>query len=111
MWLHPPSYIEKLEIEFNNKDLCIICYAQDLAKNSYRLPCGHSFCKDCIQHYLENLINDSKVENIKCLQAGCKNTIQENIIKELVKAEDYFKYIKFYKRAITLENLKKGFKH
>lgn len=104
-----PSFIEKLEIEFKDKNLCIICYAEELNEDSYPLPCGHVFCKSCIKHYLENLIHESKVENIKCLQAGCKNMIPENCIKDNVTQEDFLKLIRFKRRLGFIENLKKGY--
>ncbi len=105
-----PAYIKALEKEFEDKDLCIICYANELSDDiKYQLPCGHSFCRPCIDTYLTSLITDSKVENIKCLQAGCKYKIPEVIIKTIVKRETYIKYIKFKKKLMTVENLKRGY--
>jgi hypothetical protein len=46
---------------------------------------------------------------MKCLQAGCKNIIPDNIIKENVAVDYFGKYVKFKRRSVFLENLKKGF--
>jgi hypothetical protein len=62
------SYIEQLEELFKGKDLCSICYVNDLSENSIQLACDHIFCKECLKNYLEILIRDSKVDQIKCLQ-------------------------------------------
>jgi hypothetical protein len=104
-----PSYIEKLELEFKDKDLCIICYANELNEESYKLPCGHRFCRDCIKNYLVNKINESKVIDIKCLQAGCINIIPDGVIKENVNQLAFQKFIKYKKRAAYLENYRRGY--
>lgn len=105
-----PTFLEQLENEFKNKNLCIICYSQEMSQeNSYKLACGHTFCTDCINNYLTNLILESKVENIKCLQAGCITNFPELSIKENVSTEIYSKYLKFKRRSTFLENLQKGF--
>ena len=104
------SYIDKLEFEFKDKNLCIICYDSELNdQNSYTFNCLHKFCKNCVKNYLENLIKNSKVENVKCLQAGCTSSIPENIIRENTSKENFIKFIRFKKRNLFLINLQKGF--
>ena len=103
------TFIEKLELEFLNKDLCNICFANEIKENAYKLQCGHIFCLECLKHYLENLILESKVENIKCLQAGCTHIISDKIIQENVAALFFDKFVKFKNRLGYMEKIKKGY--
>ena len=65
--------IDKLAKSLDEKDnLCLICFANELKEdNSYKLSCGHTFCKECLNHYLVDKITASQVKDIKCLMAGC----------------------------------------
>jgi hypothetical protein len=98
-----------LEELFKGKDLCSICYVNDLSENSIQLACDHIFCKECLKNYLEILIRDSKVDQIKCLQVGCKVELNGSIVKNHVNNEYFKKYLKFTKRLNFLENLKRGY--
>ena len=102
--------IDKLAKSLDEKDnLCLICFANELKEdNSYKLSCGHTFCKECLNHYLTDKITSSQVKNIKCLMAGCVIPIKESEIKKTVDDNIYSKYVKFRRRQIYLENIKKG---
>jgi hypothetical protein len=105
-----PDLIEKLENQFKYVDnLCIICFSEELMEGtSYRLPCGHRFCNQCMKSYLENLINQAKVNEIKCLHPGCTKLINEKSVKDNVSNENFVKYLRFKKRQTYLLNLNNG---
>lgn len=107
-----PKLIAKLTKDFEEKtnlNLCLICFDTELNdENSLKLPCGHIFCKACLDHYLSEKINNALVEHIKCLMAGCVKPIEESTIKQIVNEMQYKKYMKFKKRATYLSNIKNG---
>ena len=43
------TYIEKIRREVNPDLLCSICFERRI--NTILIPCGHTFCKDCLQSY------------------------------------------------------------
>lgn len=54
--------INKNNIIYKQKELnCVICI--DLIKNPIYFNCGHSFCSDCIDQYIECSKNR---QNLKC---------------------------------------------
>lgn len=104
------ALIERLEDQFKYADnLCIICFSEELLNgNSYRLQCGHRFCNQCMKSYLENLINQAKVNDIKCLHPGCIEFINEKVVKDNVSKLAFEKYLKFTKRQTYLNNINNG---
>lgn len=83
-------------------DQCNICLYS--IHHQYTLDgCSeHAFCLNCVQKYLEILINDSKVMNIKCPGVVCGKEFTENDIESLVSKEVFLKYLKFKKRSELL---------
>ncbi len=102
--------IEKLEDQFKYADnLCIICFSEELMEgNSYRTQCGHRFCNQCMKSYLENLINQAKVNEIKCLHPGCIKLLNEKAVKDNVNNDNYVKYLRFKKRQTYFININNG---
>ena len=89
-------------------DLCLICYVNELKEdNSLKMECGHIFCFDCYKHYIKDKIENGII-NIKCLMAGCIFIIPDKIIKQFTTQELFRKYLKFKKRSLYVENMKKG---
>lgn len=105
--------ISQLEKEFLNKELCIICYSQEITvenwENIARLECGHKFCKSCVKHYLQSLIEEGKVDNMKCLQAGCVGILTEEEIKSRITPIHFVKYKKFKRRNEYIEKIRNGY--
>ena len=90
------------------KDLCLICYANELNENnSFKMECGHKFCFDCYKHYIKDKIENGIVK-IKCLMAGCLYEIPDKVIKTFTTQELFRKYLKFKKKSLYYENIKKG---
>ena len=101
--------IEKLDLEFKDKNLCIICYSNELQENnSISFPCGHQFCKDCVKTYIENMLNNNKVDKIKCLMAGCVNMLPDTTPKEVLSLDKYNKFKMFRRRAVFYSNMSRG---
>ena len=99
------NIVKELE---SKQDLCLICYSNELKEeNSLKMECGHKFCFDCYKYYIKDKIENGIV-NIKCLMAGCINIIPDKIIKQFSTQDLYRKYIKFKKRNLYIENMKKG---
>ena len=96
---------KKKEKEENNEikknivlnSVCSVCFENIIEeeRNQNSLPCGHLCCKSCWTNYFKTLINDAKVEEIKCVEHDCKQIIPENFI---------FKYIKNDKKLISKYN-------
>ena len=96
---------KKKEKEENNEikknivlnSVCSVCFENTIEeeRNQNSLPCGHLCCKSCWTNYFKTLINDAKVEEIKCVEHDCKQIIPENFI---------FKYIKNDKKLISKYN-------
>lgn len=104
------DYIKKLEGEFKNNNLCIICYQNEiLPESSFSLDCLHLFCKNCVKTYLETGINEGNLKNFKCLQPGCKDVYKEEVIEKLVPQNIFHRYLVVKNREETKTRLQKGF--
>lgn len=72
---------------------CDICYMpKDVKVDLMQLRCGHCFCTECVEAYLENLINTRKIEGLKCPQYGCKINLKFEEFDKLVSLEKYNKF-------------------
>lgn len=87
---------------------CKICLDNCLVESSYALPCGHRFCRECIQGYVESRVADAVlVVNCPDLTAappsadsgeadlGCAQELSRIAILELVGPESREKYERF----------------
>ncbi len=68
------------DIKFNNNfednnnekenNICKICL--DKIENPVQIEkCKHKFCHDCLENYLNNLINENNIDNIPCPDKNC----------------------------------------
>ncbi|CAD8113857.1 unnamed protein product [Paramecium sonneborni] len=80
-------------------DYCGICLGEYQDKQK-ALNCRHEFCKQCLQNYLDNKINNGQVLEIECPQQKCDNYFNDEIIKSLVNDEQYQKYEKFKRQKL-----------
>lgn len=100
------SDIETKEIN-ESKNKCEICYSEfanienkntnENKEEKYKLECGHEFCKSCMRDYLNNEL-ETKGKNAvysTCPNGDCKTIITENVMKDVVKMEEYNKWIKY----------------
>ena len=88
-----------------NKD-CGICgdKIEYPDSNKVRLSCGHYFCVDCWENYLQEKINNANVAKISCMQHGCSVVLNTDFIKKILNNNDalIIKYEKFLERQKIL---------
>ena len=85
---------------FEKNEKCGICLG--VIKDKFTLFCGDFFCRDCIVNLLEESINDLTIFN-KLICPMCKEPINENTIKFLLKGKNLKKY---RKQKMKIEGLK-----
>lgn len=77
---------------------CPIC--SELKSEFIKLiPCNHAFCTNCLDQYLEYLILDGQVVDIKCCHHECQSIILESVLNQLLSGEILEKYNKFINRV------------
>ena len=89
-------------------DECQVCY-DELTKEDKdlnKIKCGHLFCSPCWFNYLKTLILEAKVDNISCMDHGCKEIMTEDFILKHISKDDnlILKYNKFKKRAEIIKD-------
>eukprot|EP00697_Spironema_sp_BW2_P016810 gnl/Spiro4/8242_TR4356_c0_g1_i1.p1 gnl/Spiro4/8242_TR4356_c0_g1~~gnl/Spiro4/8242_TR4356_c0_g1_i1.p1 ORF type:complete len:480 (-),score=184.53 gnl/Spiro4/8242_TR4356_c0_g1_i1:82-1488(-) len=87
--------------------ICAMCAGTCCEGNrAVGMACGHFFCKECWQSYLEDKVRNSAVSCIHttCLQFGCKQVVHEDIFREVLAAEDFARYSRFLSRAFVDDN-------
>ncbi len=88
-----------------------VCYEEiseeDMKLNS--IPCGHFFCNHCWLNYLKTLIIESKVDDIQCMNHGCKKIMTEEFILNHIHEDKNLieKYKRFIKRSQIIKDKNK----
>lgn len=96
------SYLQ-FEDESGYKE-CKICYEVFEHSKFFTVnTCNDKFCKQCMELFLINCIDNGNVLNIKCPECG-KNNLEENEIKSLTTSDYWEKYQKLSKREILMNN-------
>mmetsp|Transcript_16792 Transcript_16792/g.26193 ORF Transcript_16792/g.26193 Transcript_16792/m.26193 type:complete len:577 (+) Transcript_16792:125-1855(+) len=92
----------------NKRIHCQICFDDDVpVSDSFAMPCGHSFCKDCWNNYIDHMISLGPNEAIhgKCPQAGCQELVTEEELDSLnCSAEIKNKYKGYQLRCFVEQN-------
>ncbi|CAD8110795.1 unnamed protein product [Paramecium primaurelia] len=97
------NQLEEQQIQqFDQYTMCPIC-SSNFEKLVQLLECEHQFCLSCYKEYLEDKIKIAKINNILCLQEGCKVIFSEDIIKQIVNEQRFQQYLVF-KRKYEIEN-------
>ena len=90
---------------------CGICGDKIEYSDSYKIKinCGHVFCADCWENYLQEKINNANVAKISCMQHGCSVLLTKEFIKRILNNDDVLikKYEKFLERQNLLMSNKK----
>jgi hypothetical protein len=86
---------------YEKNEKCGICLGE--IKDKFTLFCGDFFCRECIINLLEESINNISLFNkLNC--PSCKEPINENTIKFLLKGKSLRKYNKQKMRIDGLKN-------
>ena len=90
-----------------NDLICKVCYEtlNEEEKKFNFLPCGHINCTECWINNLKTLISEAKVEQIKCMEYQCNQSIDENFILKHIK-NDHILLEKYDKFKIRMEIIK-----
>ena len=90
---------------------CNICYDEILEENKKfnELPCGHVCCEQCWLNYFKTLIQEAKVDKIKCVEHNCNEIISEEFILKFINNNKKLveKYNKFKKKAEIIKDKNK----
>ena len=72
--------------------------------NKIKISCGHDFCVDCWENYLQEKINNANVAKISCMQHGCSVVLSEDFIEKILANDETLikKYEKFLERQKLL---------
>jgi hypothetical protein len=57
--------------------------------------CSHQYCRECLQGYFNNCINDGKVLDITCPAPGCTSAVEYHHVRGVVTEEIFNKYEEF----------------
>ena len=96
------------EIKTSQESICSVCY-EELSRKEKKinaLPCGHLCCTSCWTNYLQTLISEAKVEDIKCVEPKCDQKLSEDFIMKHIKGNKQLvsKYEKFINRALIIKD-------
>ena len=98
----------KINIKKSEEEICKVCYEQlsKKEKKSNLLPCGHFCCNQCWINYLQTLISEAKVEDIKCVEHKCNQILSDDFIMKHIKKDKKLvkKYEKFKNRANIIKD-------
>jgi len=57
--------------------------------------CSHQFCRECLQGYIANSVNDGNVLDLTCPAPGCKTLVEYHQVRAVVTSELFAKYEEF----------------
>lgn len=89
---------------FNNlqsAQKCKVCLEQKKKEEFHQVHCGHTFCKSCLNDYLQINISSAQLQ-IRCPEEGCNSEFSPKEIEDLVGSccEESAKLIEKYHRFI-----------
>lgn len=100
------SFVAQIEVVHNFE--CPIC-CEDGTLDTFSLPCGHRYCQDCYERFLlEKIVEEGEVRRLTCPGDRCNKAIGESVVKLLVEAEVFEKYLRLLDKAYVddHENIK-----
>lgn len=53
----------------------------------HTLECNHSFCKECVNHLIDNAIQEKDTSTLQCSMIDCKKKFEPQDIMAIVKNE------------------------
>jgi len=84
---------------------CLICLEDLPDAETFALSCGHRYCKDCWQGYLNVKIGDGpSCIYSRCPSPKCNAIVHEQAFKQLTPDTTYQRYIKYMFRSFVDDN-------
>lgn len=74
---------------------CSVCYmsSEDQSDGfieTLALGCGHRFCRDCYQYYIEQKVREEgESRRVQCMQEKCKLVVDEKTVELIVEPVMY----------------------
>ena len=99
---HTPS------IEVTKAYECPIC-CEDGNLETFAMDCGHRFCRDCYERYVEEkIVDEGDVRRMVCPGEKCHIALGESVVQMLVQEHVFQRYIRLLDRAYVddHENIK-----
>lgn len=80
-----------------NPGECPICCEDEVPPSELFIfsECSHQFCRECLQGFFNNCINEGKVLDITCPAPGCKTAIEYEHVRAVVTTDIFLKYEEF----------------
>jgi hypothetical protein len=85
------------EIYESQKRMCMICADEVHIEKFCTLDCGHKFCWECMEGFIDNKLDELKIkeDDIICLDPGCDQEISPFQIEASVSKDTYAKLVHF----------------
>lgn len=84
--------------------MCTVCTEDMNGENSFSLACGHRFCNDCWAGHLTTKVHEGESMGILCPSYDCPLVVDESIIRQLVSASVYQKYVQLLLNSFITNN-------
>lgn len=101
-----PGILE-LEFPYSECNICFETFSNDEIKSSW---CGHPFCIDCWNQYIDTNINNRNCFKLKCPQPSCDAAVDEDMIQQLASESRKIQYDYFLLRSYVENNNDKELK-
>lgn len=70
------------------RHLCGVCLEERLGAAMHILqPCGHHFCRTCIQNLCEFHVREGSIECLRCPEPSCQQELQPALLKRVLSDE------------------------
>ncbi|XP_066565528.1 ankyrin repeat and IBR domain-containing protein 1-like isoform X1 [Amia ocellicauda] len=99
------EYMDANNDEDEDRLLCALCLCTIPASEyPVDMPCGHEFCRECWEGFLNLKIQEGAGPNIFCPACGCSQLVPAEIIESIVSKEMYKRYLLFDIKAFVDSN-------
>jgi len=82
-------------------DICFETFSRDEIRSSW---CGHPFCINCWNQYVDINIDDLNCFKLRCPQPSCNAAVDQDMIHQLASKSRKIKYDQFFFRSYVENN-------